>query len=146
MKYMRHATSSYTYKLNVAYFIIPKDFSYSEAPCTTSITICHLKTLLTVFQRCLFTEHIEMIIASICAMRLDSDYAVRFTILRIEEKRKKKKKTTEFQLFFFAINQSISPQRYNETRKVEKVAIYNVFFSFLRVAASLVFHRFKVRI
>lgn len=48
---MRHATS-YTYKLNVAYFIIPKDFWYSEPPCITS-TICHLKTSLAVFQRCL---------------------------------------------------------------------------------------------
>lgn len=41
-KHAIHATS-YTYKLNVAYFIIPKVFWYSEAPCTTS-TICHLKT------------------------------------------------------------------------------------------------------
>lgn len=48
---MQHATS-YTYKLYVAYFIIPKVFWYSEAPCTTS-TFCHLKTLLAVFQRCL---------------------------------------------------------------------------------------------
>lgn len=42
---MQHATS-YTYKLNVAYFIIPipKDFWYSEAPCTTS-TFCHLETV-----------------------------------------------------------------------------------------------------
>jgi len=34
-----------TYKLNVAYFIIPKAFWYSEPPCTTS-TICHLETSL----------------------------------------------------------------------------------------------------
>lgn len=40
----KHATCNiiYTYKLNVAYFIIPKAFWYSEPPCTTS-TICHLE-------------------------------------------------------------------------------------------------------
>lgn len=40
---MQH-TTLYTYKLNVAYFIIPKDFWYSEGPCTTS-TFCHLEML-----------------------------------------------------------------------------------------------------
>lgn len=50
----------YTYKLNVAYFIIPKAFWYSEPPCTTS-TICHLETSLAVFQRCL-SRYLDMII------------------------------------------------------------------------------------